>query len=265
MVVGDVELVALVDGTVELGKLSELFPDTADWSLYLDEFPEVVDGSSFLAPCASFLLRAGVETVLVDTGVGPAGLLDWPTGDEGLPRGLAAEGVAPEDVTVVVLTHLHVDHVGWNTDRDGRAFFPNARYVAHRKALAYARDGGRRPHSARTIEPIEFEEVDGEVELAPGVSTVQLAGHYPGHLGVRVASAGGSALLIGDAAVHPLQLDRPRDSFANDVDTEVARATREALVAELVDQDVLVASSHFPNGGVGRAVRENGRVLWTPA
>ena len=101
MVVGDVELVALVDATVDLGELSELFPDTADWSLYLDEYPEVVDGSSFLAPCASFLLRAGGETVLVDTGVGPAGLLDWPTGDEGLPRGLAAEGVAPEDVTVV--------------------------------------------------------------------------------------------------------------------------------------------------------------------
>ena len=98
-----------------------------------------------------------------------------------------------------------------------------------------------------------------------GVTAVPLAGHYPGHMGVRVASAGASALVLGDAAVHPLQLDRPRDSFANDVDTEVARATREALVAELVDQDVLVASSHFPSGGIGRAVREDGRVLWTPA
>ena len=98
-------------------------------------------------------------------------------------------GVAPEQIDVVFLTHLHVDHVGWNTDRDGELVFANARYVAHRDGVAFARASDR-PHVERTIAPIAFEEVGGETELAEGVTAFELPGHFPGHMGVRIESDG---------------------------------------------------------------------------
>jgi glyoxylase-like metal-dependent hydrolase (beta-lactamase superfamily II) len=266
LVVGDIELVALVDATGELGELAELFPKTTDWNVYEDAYPELFKGAAFRVPSACFLLRAADTTVLVDAGVGPAGLWDWQAEtEEGLPRALGDAGVVPEDIDTVFLTHLHVDHVGWNTDRDGRPFFPDARYVVHREALAFVRDDGQRPHAARTIAPFDFEQIDGETELARGITAFPLPGHYPGHMGVRIDSGGETALLIADAAVHPMLLDRPRDVYAFDVDQVTSAATREALVSSLVDQDLLVAGGHYPGGGIGHVVGRDGHVLWTEA
>jgi glyoxylase-like metal-dependent hydrolase (beta-lactamase superfamily II) len=266
LVVGDIELVALVDATGELGELAELFPKTTDWNVYEDAYPELFKGAAFRVPSTCYLLRTADTTVLVDTGVGPAGLWDWPAEtEEGLPRALGDAGVAPEDIDTVFLTHLHVDHVGWNTDRDGRPFFPDARYVVHREALAFVRDDGQRPHAARTIAPVDFEQIDGETELAPGITAFPLPGHYPGHMGVRIESGGETALLIADAAVHPMLLDRPRDVYAFDVDQVTSAATREALVSSLVDQDLLVGCGHYPGGGIGCVVGRDGHVLWTEA
>ena len=151
MVVGSVELVPLVDAVGELGELAELFPDTADWEPCRDLYPEIFAESRWRIPCTSYLLRSAGETVLVDTGVGPAGLWGWDAEfEEGLLPALEEAGAAAEDVDVVFFTHLHVDHVGWNTDRDGVLVFPNARYVAHRDGVAFAGNSGR-PHVERTI------------------------------------------------------------------------------------------------------------------
>ena len=265
MVVGDVRISALLDAAGDLGEFDELFPATRDWEAYREAYPPTFNGSRFRLPCVSYLLRAGDRSVLIDTGVGPPGLWDEWEGDvEGqLPAALAAEQVTPEDVDVVFLTHLHIDHVGWNTDADGRPYFPNARYVVHRDALAFARDRGRRNHTSRTVDPVEFDEVDREAELAPGVTAVPLPGHYPGHMGVRIRTGGEEALVIADAAAHPMLLDRPRDTFSNDVDAQAAAGTRERLLPEIVDTGVLVLCGHYPDGGIGRVVRRDGRVLWT--
>jgi glyoxylase-like metal-dependent hydrolase (beta-lactamase superfamily II) len=265
VVAGDVRISALLDAAGDLGELEELFPLTDDWEPYRAAYPSTVVGSHFRLACVSYLIRSGGQNVLIDTGVGPPGLWDeWESEVEGrLPDALAAEGVAPEQVDVVFLTHLHIDHVGWNTDADGRPFFPNARYVVGRDALAFARDGGRRNHMSRTLDPIQFEEIDGEAELAPGVVAISLPGHYPGHLGARIALGGGEALVLGDAAAHPVLLDRPRDTFANDVDPEASVETREALLPRIVDTGALVLCGHFPDGGIGRVVRRDGRVFWT--
>jgi glyoxylase-like metal-dependent hydrolase (beta-lactamase superfamily II) len=266
VVAGGVQIDALLDAAGDLGELDELFPLTGEWDRYRAAYPPLFNGSQFHLPCVSYLLRSGGQTVVVDTGVGPPGLWeDWGGDVEGqLPASLAAAGVAPGQVDVVFLTHLHIDHVGWNTDADGRVFFPNARYVVHRESLAFARGDGRRNHTSRTIDPVEFEELDGEAELAPGIRAIPLPGHYPGHMGVRIALGGGEALVIADAAAHPMLLDRPRDTFANDIDAELSIATRVALLPELVDTGTLVLSGHYPDGGIGRVMRRDGRVLWTP-
>jgi glyoxylase-like metal-dependent hydrolase (beta-lactamase superfamily II) len=203
--------------------------------------------------------------VLVDTGVGPAGLWGWDAEfEEGLLPALADAGAAAEDVDVVFFTHLHVDHVGWNTDRDGVLVFPNARYVAHRDGIAFASTSGR-AHIERTILAVEFEEIDGETVVADGVTAFLLPGHFPGHMGLRIDSEGERAVLIADAAVNPMLLDEPDRTYVSDSDPAVCAATRRALLPELVDQDVLAICGHYPSGGVGRVVTRDGHIVWEAA
>jgi glyoxylase-like metal-dependent hydrolase (beta-lactamase superfamily II) len=265
VVVGSVELVPLVDAVGELGELAELFPDTPDWAPYRDLYPEVFAESRWRIPCTSYLVRSGGNTVLVDTGVGPAGLWGWGAeSEEGLLPALANAGVAPDDVDVVFLTHLHVDHVGWNTDRDGRLVFPNARYLAHRDGIAFASDSDR-PHVERTILAVEFEQIDGETAVAEGVTAFPLPGHFPGHMGLRIDSEGERAVLIADAAVNPMLLDHPDRAYVSDGDAAACAATRRVLLPELVDQDVLTVCGHYPAGGIGRVVTRGDRVVWEAA
>jgi glyoxylase-like metal-dependent hydrolase (beta-lactamase superfamily II) len=265
LVVGSVELVPLVDAVGVLGELDELYPGFDDWEPYRELYPELFSGSKWRIACASYLIRSGGTTVLVDTGVGPAGLWGWtPEREEGLLPALAAVGVAPDEVDVVFLTHLHVDHVGWNTGRDGELVFPKARYVAHREGVAFARGSGR-PHVERTIAAVDFDEIDGEVALAEGVTAYELPGHFPGHMGVRIASGGARAELIADAAVHPMLLHEPDALYLSDIDPGDCTATRRALVPGLVDRDVLVVCGHYPAGGIGRVVTRDDRVVWEAA
>jgi glyoxylase-like metal-dependent hydrolase (beta-lactamase superfamily II) len=263
--VGKVELVPLVDAVGELGELAELFPDTSDWAPYRDLYPALFAESRWRIPCTCYLLRSSGETVLVDTGVGPAGLWDWDAEfEEGLLPALADAGVAPEDVDVVFLTHLHVDHVGWNTDRGGRLVFPNARYVAHADGIAAAR-ARPRGHVERAILPVAFEELGGETVVAEGVVAFPLPGHLAGHMGVRIESQAERAVLIADAAVNPMLLADPERVYVFDADPAVCAATRQALLPELVDQDVLVVCGHYPDGGVGRVVTRDGVAVWETA
>jgi glyoxylase-like metal-dependent hydrolase (beta-lactamase superfamily II) len=265
VVVGSVELLPLLDAVGELGELEVLFPDTTDWGPYRDLYPRLFADSRWRIPCTSYLLRSGGATVLVDTGVGPAGLWGWDAEfEEGLIPALADAGTAREDVDVVFLTHLHVDHVGWNTDADGRVVFPRARYVTHREGIPFARDSGR-DHVARTILGVEFEEIDGESVVAEGITAFPLPGHFPGHMGLRIESGGERAMLIADAAVNPMLLDQPDRAYVSDGAQAACAATRRALLPELVDQDVIVVCGHYPDGGVGRVVTRDDRVIWEAA
>ncbi len=261
--IGSIELVPLVDAVGKLGELAELFPGHDDWEPYRELYPDLFAGSQLRLPCTCYLLRSGGRTILIDTGVGPAGLWGWKAKwEEGLLPALAEAGTAPEDVDAVFLTHLHVDHVGWNTDRDARPVFPRARFVAHRDAVAFALESDR-PHIDRCIRPLEFDVVETEeTELADGVTAFALPGHYPGHMGVRVESKGARALLIADAAVHPMLLDRPDAAYISDLDAVESAATRRQLVPRLVEEDVVVICGHYPGGGIGRVALHEGRVVW---
>jgi glyoxylase-like metal-dependent hydrolase (beta-lactamase superfamily II) len=270
VLVGDVEIHPLSDAVGDLGDLAELYPDVAaeEWEPYRALYPELFSGSHWRLPCTCYLLRAHGTTVLVDTGVGPPGLWDWRAEREGgLPDALDAQDVGPDDIDVVFLTHLHIDHLGWNTDAEGVPFFPRARYVVHRDAVAFARTRAELPHIRRCVEPLadRFEQVEGDTELASGVTAFVAPGHYPGHMAVRIRSDGASAVLLADVAVHPALLDRPEWRYVSDIDQELSVETRRALLPELVDRDVLVACGHYPGGGIGRVVRRDGRVMWEAA
>ncbi len=270
MVVGSIELHALPDAVGVLAEYSDAYPEVAAdaWEPYRVLYPELFAGIGWRVPCRCYLVRTGGVTVLVDTGVGPPGLWDWTAEHEGdLPEALGYLGVAPGVVDIVFLTHLHIDHVGWNTDLEGSAFFPRARYLAHRDSVAFASSQAERPHVRRCIAPHldRFEHVGGEVEIAPGVTPFAAPGHYPGHLAVRLASEGQEAVLLADVAVHPALLEEPDWVYVSDAKSAQAAETRRTLLSKLVDRNVLVACGHYPGNGIGRVVTRDGRIVWEEA
>jgi len=143
--VGDVDLTPVLDAVGLLGPYAELYPDVppAAWEPYRERYPELFSGGDWRLPCTCFFLRARGTTVLVDTGVGPPGLWDWQAESEGR----LVDELHPADVDLVFLTHLHIDHVGWNADADKRPLF--RRYVVHEDALAFARTLTERPYVER--------------------------------------------------------------------------------------------------------------------
>lgn len=266
MVIGSIELLPVPDAVGTFAELGEAYPEvpTEAWEPYRALYPELFSGESWRVPCNCFLVRSGGATILVDTGVGPPGLWDWTAEEEGLlPEALENLGVGRDDVDMVFLTHMHIDHVGWNTDLEGVALFPRARYVVPHDSLAFARQDGR-PHVQRCIVSIadRFETVSGDADIAPGVSAFVAPGHYPGHMGLRLSSDSAEAVLIADIAVHPALLANPDWVYVWDGDPAVCADTRRALLPELVDRDVLVACGHYPGSGIGRIVTRAGRVVW---
>jgi glyoxylase-like metal-dependent hydrolase (beta-lactamase superfamily II) len=183
-------------------------------------------------------------TVLVDTGAGPKPRAFFPDGDACL-----LDALVPEEVDVVVHTHLHIDHVGWTGS------FPNARYVVHEADWSYFMSEAslaERPHLREKVLPLRdrVEIVTGEAEIAPGVHVHPAPGHTPGHVIVR---ADGFAA-IGDLIVHELQVADPSLVFVNDMDPDVAAATRRRVIAELAGDGAAVIAGHFRgNGRIERA------------
>ena len=240
MIVGGVEVTTVLDAVGLLGPYAALYPDVPAeaWQPYREHYPELFAGDQWRLPCACFVLRSGGVTVLVDTGVGPPGLWDWEPEFEGR---LVAE-VRPADVDVVFLTHLHIDHVGWNADADGRPLF--RRYVAHEDALAFVRGHDERPHVRRAILPVDFETIAGDTELAPGVVAFEAPGHYPGHMALRLGDEG---IILADVAVHPALLDHPEWRYVSDLDHERSVETRRELLPQL--EGKVVVCGHYPGDG----------------
>ncbi|TLP66313.1 MBL fold metallo-hydrolase [Microbispora triticiradicis] len=204
--------------------------------------PEMFAGSSFgpdeewVLHFHCFLLRAGGRTVLVDTGIGGA---DSPATWAPLPGRLGAElaaaGVAPADVDVVVVTHLHSDHAG-GCVVDGAPAYPNARYLLQRAEVEWASG----PVRERIILPLgdRVDVVDGDAEPVPGVRVLHAPGHTPGHQCVQV----GDVLMSGDLLHHPAQLADPTIRYVYDEDPDLAVRTRRSLLARAA----VLAPAHFP-------------------
>jgi glyoxylase-like metal-dependent hydrolase (beta-lactamase superfamily II) len=237
---------ALLDGVGSFSTLAEAYPDVPkeDWEQYRESYPELFAGDSWRIFCTCYLVR-GRETVLIDTGIGPGGLWDWePEWEVGLFPALAERGVQPKDIDIIVLTHPHIDHIGWNTDREANALFPRARYLLHEDSLTVARANSDRRHIQRCLLAIEDRlETFTEGEVSPGVEVVPLPGHAQGHVGVRA----GREFIIGDAAPHPALLDHPEWRFVIDVDHEKSVETRRRLAAMRGEVELLCG--HWPDGG----------------
>jgi glyoxylase-like metal-dependent hydrolase (beta-lactamase superfamily II) len=270
--VGNVELIGLQD-TWALMPPDEFFVDLPSdaWERYPSE---VSDGGRLLLNMGTWLIASEGKTILVDTGVGPRPV-DFPIQSEpAMPAVMAEAGVSPEDVDVVVFTHLHFDHTGWNAvERDGVAtpLFPNARHVVQQVEWDFWMKTEKRKTAANyphVLEPVEaaglFDFVEGEHVVTSEVVTLPTPGHTPGHVSFVVGSGDERAYVIGDAAHQPVQVAEPSWYIGADVHPQTAIASREMLWGRIEREGALIVSGHFPYPGLGHAVTEDGRRSFRP-
>ena len=227
----------------------------------------------------SLLLRSQGKTILIETGVGdkPGG---WrrqssPASQGTLLTEMEALGVRPEEVDVVLNTHLHADHSGWNTrylDGELVPTFPNATYMLVRdewEAAIAPNERTRATYLKENILPIEqkgrLQLVDGEIKITDEVTLVPAPGHSAGHAAVVLASGGESAIYIGDIAQKAVQLERTAWVAAFDIMPLVSMETKKRIVEQAIVDGSLLIAVHAPFPGLGRMTRtEQGHRHWTP-
>jgi glyoxylase-like metal-dependent hydrolase (beta-lactamase superfamily II) len=256
MHVGDLDLIPLNDG---LCKLPQQFYVGLDFAGHQDLLAD--DGLVHI-PIGCFVVRSGDTTVLIDAGLGDVDV-GWARGG-GLPGALRGAGFAPEDIDVVVCSHLHVDHIGWLAVDDD-PFFPNAtvRYGAG-DWQQFVADAGADSRSRHIMEVLagagRLDPLEGDmVPIAPGLTGRHTPGHTPGHYGLVVSSGESRAVILGDAVECPLQLEEPDFYALSDVDPTLAARTRETLWRELEGTNTLVTAAHFPGLEFGRVLAGSGK------
>lgn len=237
--------------------IESMRPEFEPWALCPDT------GKLILA-VQTYVLRTSRHTILVDTCVGcdkKSSFEFWDMrSDAGWLSRLAFAGVDVASVDYVFCTHLHGDHVGWNTRLiDGRYVptFPNAKYIFAKSEIDYVRSvPDRRPAFEQSVLPIleagQAQLVDHDFALDDEVWVTSTAGHTPGHVAVHIASAGVEAILTGDVIHSPMQCSHPEWAAAPDVDKPLAALTRQRVLEECLADNRLVLTSHFPAPSVGR-------------
>ena len=238
--------------------------------------PHFMDADGFLIfVIQAFVVDTGDRRILVDTCVGndkETGVPGWDHLQTKFLSDMEASGYPADSIDTVLCTHLHVDHVGWNTMLVGDVWVPtfkNARYLAARKEWEYWSEYKDDPNfdnvMAQSIRPIMdaglMDTVEWEHRICPEVSLEPTPGHTPGHVSIAIESQGQRALITGDCIHHPCQLTRPEWCSGADSDQEIAHATRKALLDKYADTDVMLFGSHFPSptAGVVRRMQEEGR------
>ncbi|PWL18950.1 MBL fold metallo-hydrolase [Falsochrobactrum shanghaiense] len=263
---GDFLVTALSDGYVEMGYhiFREFEPDDVDRMMARDHR---ISPPRISVNC--FLLRGPAGTVLIDCGSQDK---FGPTAGK-LFENLAAAEVDPAEVEHVLLTHCHPDHSCGLTDvKTGARLFPNATVIANRKEIEHwysdaemaAADERKRERyfgwTREQIDPYRNGRLrlaeDGE-EVLPGIRLVECAGHTPGHSTWLISSQGKQMIVWGDLAHVPeIQVARPEVSMSFDHDPDMAARNRMALLARILEEDMLVAGMHIHFPGFGWLLRE---------
>jgi len=271
---GDLKIARVLEMNTPEFDPYEFFPETTqdDWEPHLHWLkPHAMDpiSGNLVFPMQSYVVRSKHHTILIDSCVGndkerPFRPNWHRKNDSTYMDNLATLGLSPEDVDIVMCTHLHPDHVGWNTKLlDGRwvPTFPNAEYVFSRKEFDYWKEfNERRPldHLIDSVLPIEAagqaKLVANDHEIDDSVWLESTPGHTPDHFSVRLSSAGSDAVFTGDMIHSPIQTYHPDWSARPDYQNEIAGNTRRVFLEKYCESGVLVCTSHFPLPSAGLIV-----------
>jgi glyoxylase-like metal-dependent hydrolase (beta-lactamase superfamily II) len=264
--VGDFDFVALHDANL-LVESTLLHGDPVDIAALLRR--GFADPKAYNCSGSSFLVKTGDKLVLIDAGTG------------GAVESLKAAGYQPEQIDVVLLTHMHPDHVAGLTAKDGTTrVFPNAvarmtrsesdfwlsesnERAAPQGAQQYFQAARRA--AAPYVAADRWQPFDGTAEILPGIAPQPEPGHTPGHTGYHITSHGKQLLVAGDILhVEPVQLPRPSVSIAFDSDSAVAVKTRESIFAKHAASGEAIAGPHFPWPAIGHIRKEGEGYAWVP-
>jgi len=265
--IGDVIVSSVTDfDRVEL-PIARFLPDAEHDLLaasrdFLEPEHAVLDLGTVSLAIQSFVLRVAGRTILIDPCVGEhkerPTQPDWNLRDAtGYLSRLAAAGVRPDEVDVVFCTHLHSDHVGWNTQlKDGRwvPTFPKARYLIGRGEMAHwqallAQATTKYPALEDSVLPVlqagQVDLIDDGYEPAAGIDLMPLPGHTPGQMGLHLRRGGERAVFCGDAIHSPIQVLHPELSAGLDTDPDRSRLTRFSLLQSLAENHDWLVPAHF--------------------
>lgn len=221
------------------------------------------------------LIETGELRILVDTCLGRhavPGYELWGQGADDFLMGLAEAGCGRDAVDVVLCTHMHFDHVGWNTIPDGDRFVPTfakARYLFARAEWEHWSHAGNAdtftPTLDKAVRPIVeaglADLVEPDHQVCDTVRLVPTPGHTPGHVSVGISSRGERAFITGDMTHHPVQWAEPQWRMTADSDSAAAESTRRRIADSLTDTPVLVIGTHYPPPCAGHLVRGE-RGVW---
>ena len=271
--IGDVRITKIVE-IEALGGMSFILPQAQ---------PEAVKPLSWMVPhfmneegkliasVHALVVETPTLTVVVDTCIGNdkerMPNKNWHKMQTRFLEDFRAAGFDPEKIDAVLCTHLHVDHVGWNTYWDGAAWkptFPNARYLMAKSEFEYweRHEDAVTPHQvfldsvAPVVEAGLVDLVETTHQVCPEVSLVPTLGHTPGHVSVRIQSQGEEALITGDFLHHPCQMAHPEWASAVDYDAEASTATRWRMLEAYAGTENLLIGTHFAGPTAGRVVKD---------
>jgi len=211
------------------------------------------------------LIQTPKHRVLIDTGMGA-------DRNYTLLKNLESEGIAPEEIDTIFITHGHGDHYGGITDADGKLLFPNARFFMWKgewehwtaEANLSTMDEGRAAGIRKNLLPLKdkIELIDREGEFVPGISAVPTFGHTPCHTAIMVTSNGQRLFHIVDAFHQPYQAEHPEWAHRGDWNREIALETRRSILKWAADEKLLVMAYHIPNPGLGYIAEKDGAWTW---
>jgi glyoxylase-like metal-dependent hydrolase (beta-lactamase superfamily II) len=228
----------------------------------------------------ALVIETPTKRIIVDTCVGndkPREMFpDWHMLQTSFLKDLEGAGFAPESFDIVLCTHLHLDHVGWNTMLVNDVWvptFPNARYLIERTEFDYVNDeqeaegveqwlkDSNRDVLSDSIKPVVeaglVDLVSNDHHVCDEIRLIPTPGHTIGHVSVSIESKGEKGLITGDFIHHPCQLAHPEWSVTSDYDPMQSVVTRNQTFAELADSPTLVIGTHWPKPTAGRVVRDN--------
>ncbi len=289
--IGNVKISQIVEQLIPEG-LPGLIPDATPEALLAIPwlYPEfITDKGEPSFSLHAFILDTPTKRIMVDTCIGNEKELKiapiWDHMQTDFLEKLEKAGFPVESIDVVVCTHLHLDHVGWNTMKvDGHwvPTFPNARYLFGRieydfmqathvdadadKAWQECNASVDRESVQPVIDAGLVDLVEVDHHITDEVSLMHTAGHTPGHVSIVIRSAGESAIITGDCVHHPCQLAHPDWGTNVDTDSEMSRETRWKLFGDAVASGSLIFGTHWTGAGCGQVVEdgETFRLVFEP-
>ncbi|MFM2301389.1 MAG: hypothetical protein RLZZ84_1125 [Pseudomonadota bacterium] len=292
--IGDIRITAIVEQ--EMAGFEVIMPAATPQLVASKDWlsPHFVDeNGSLKGAVQAFVIEAGGKLIVVDTCVGNdknrVAMASWNQQQVPFLQRMREAGFDPAKIDITVCTHMHVDHVGWNTfleDGQWKPTFPNARYLFARpefdfwheqmqapalslaeasnetELFAAAGDADTRAAHADSVQPLVdaglVDLVETTHKICAGVRLIPSHGHTPGHVSIEIVDGDAKALITGDAIHHPVQIAFPDIRTHVDVDPDAAEATRQAMLSEAEAADLLLIGTHFAAPTAGRIRKDGG-------